>query len=181
MSPHCLTILAVNQQIRAEASAILYGTNHFKFSVGTRPTSRTWGTTGPSPYNTVRALPQSGISQINTCTIRIRIFWPAWNDIAELNLVKEWLYEICKLLKQGGHLREIEVESEYSVISLTRKDYNEFLKPFEGLSGLKSAIVKGFVEEAYAARLKMIMESKRKAETDNEGEVTTKSKKKRTK
>jgi hypothetical protein len=180
MSPHCLTILAVNQQIRAEASAILYGTNHFKFSIGARPTSRYWGVSGPSPYNTVRALPQSGISQINACTIRIRIFWPAWNVFTEQNLIKEWLYEICNLLKQGGRLREIEVELEYSVIFSQWEGHTAYLKPFEGLSGLESAIVKASVDEAYAARLEKIMESKQNAETDNEG-VTTRSKKKCTK
>jgi hypothetical protein len=57
MSPHCLTILSVNQQIRAEASAILYGTNHFKFYIGISSISRYWGPRFPSPYNTVRALP----------------------------------------------------------------------------------------------------------------------------
>jgi hypothetical protein len=73
MPSYCLTILAVSRQTRAEASAVLYRTNRFEFAIGKKPRMGFIRGTGPSPYNTVRALPQSGISQIKMCTVRIFI------------------------------------------------------------------------------------------------------------
>jgi len=64
--------------------------------------------------------------------------------------------------------------------------FEPLLKPLERLSGLKSAIVKGVVTEAYGAKLKMILENdgvrrykKRKVGTDSEEEVVLRPRKKR--
>jgi len=179
-----LAILGVSRQVRAEASVVLYGTNRFEFAIGKRPRMGFTRRTGPSPYNTVRALPQSGISQIRACTVRVfmdtvRAELPEKQD---MNLIREWLAELCRLLKQGKHLREIEVELDHfdyaqsESVQLKVEKFQTLLKPLEGLKGLKSAVVKGKVTEAYKMKLKMIMESnatnihkKRKAETDREG------------
>ncbi|KIM88597.1 hypothetical protein PILCRDRAFT_813562 [Piloderma croceum F 1598] len=167
MSSYCLTVLAVCQRMRAEASALLYGTNHFELSIGRG--------IGPSPFNTIRALPQSGIRQIKVCTVRISI--PTSTSKREMNPISNWMDELCQLLKQGGNLEEIEIELNYHTIPLDDLDgkFQTLLKPLESLRGLKSVIVKGQVTEAYGAKLKKIMESnetkKRKAATDNEEDI----------
>ena len=151
MAQHSLTVLALCRQIRAEANVLLYGTNHFEFAIGYR--------IGPSPYNTIRALPQSGISQIKSCTFHL-----SYTTKKEyLKQMKKWMEELCGLLKQGGNLQEITIEVENCWGS--RSDLAKFksvLKPFEHLGGLKSAVVKGQgVTEAYRAALKRVLEDDR--------------------
>jgi len=172
MSQYSLTVLALCKQIRAEANALLYGNNHFEFSIGRGG--------GPSPFNTIRTLPQSGISQIKACTVRIFIF-PGIKK-RQLNPIIDWMDEMCKLLKQGGNIQEIEIEiGLHHLYAEGPSDLVKFdclLKPLERLSGLKSANVKGLVTEAYGAKLKRVVEcdgirkyTKRKAETDSEGRI----------
>jgi len=179
MSQYSLTVLGLCQQIRAEAIALLYGTNHFEFSVGDG--------SGPSPFNTIRALPQSGISQIKSCAFHVVIF-PG----LQKRLIRGWMDEICKLLMHGGKLQEIKVEVGLDHGNIADPPdlvkVEPLLKPLERLNGLKSAIVKGLVTEAYAAQLKRLMENdgtrkykKRKAETAGEEEVVLRPKKKRSK
>ena len=95
MAQCSLIALALCWQIRAEANALLYGTNHFEFAIGY--------SAEPSPYNTIRALPQSGISQIKSCTFHLS--YTAKKE--HLRVMKEWMEELCMLLKQGGTLQEI--------------------------------------------------------------------------
>ena len=180
MSPYCLTVLVLCQQIRAEANALLYGTNHFKFSIGCG--------VGPSPFNTIRALPQSGISQIKACTIRVFVL-----SGLEKSPIRSWMDEMCKLMKQGGNLQEIKVEVRLDHLNTANpSDLSKFervlwvLKPLERLNGLKSVTVEGLVTEAYGAELKRLMEGdgtrkykKRKAETDSIEEVAVRPNKKR--
>jgi len=182
MSQYYLTVLALCRQIRAEANALLYGTNHFKFSIGRGG--------GPSPFNTIRALPQSGISQIKACTIHVFIF-PGLEK-RELSPIRDWVHEMCKLLKQGGNLQEIEIEiGLHHLDTADPLDFLKFerlLKPLECLSGLKSVNIKGLVTDAYRAELKRVVEDdgtrkykKRKAGTDSEEDVVVlRPKKKRT-
>jgi hypothetical protein len=177
----CLTVLAICQQIRAEANALLYGTNHFEFSIGRRGRF--------APINTIRALPQSGIGQIKTCTISI--FASPGLEKRQLSPIRGWMNEMYQLLKWGGNLQEIEIE-----VGLDRLDtagpsdlvmFEALLKPLEGLHGLKSAVVKGPITEAYREELKRVMEGdgarkykKRKAAPGLEGESVVRLKKKRT-
>lgn len=163
MSSYCLTVLAVCQRMRAEANALLYGTNHFEFSVGRG--------IGSSPFNTIRALPQSGIRQIKICTIRISI--PTSTGKREMNPIKSWMDELCELLKQDRNLEEIEIELNYHIIPLDNLDekFQTLLKPLEGLRGLKSVVVKGQVTETYGAKLKKVMESKKRKLASNEEDI----------
>jgi hypothetical protein len=169
MSAYSLKILAISQQTRAEASALLYGTNRFEFSIGTRPATGYWVGNGPSPYNTVRALPRSAISQIITC--RVRISMCRWckelPPSPEMRTVKLWLEEMCELLKQGGHLQVMEIELDdrgyrpirNTLAALNVRKYQRLLEPLEELRGLKSAVVEGEVESAYGVELVKLMES----------------------
>jgi len=178
MSQYCLTVLALCQQIRAEANPVLYGTNHFEFSIGRGG--------GPSPFNTIRALPQSGISQIKACTISVCTY--PWVDKGQLSVTTKWMDEMCKLLMQGGNLQEIKVEvgpKHLNTADLVK--FDDVLKPLERLSGLpvKSVIVKGLVTEAYGGKLKSIVQGdtsrkyKRKVGADSEEEVVLRPKQKR--
>jgi hypothetical protein len=179
MSQYCLTVLALCQQIRAEANAVLYGTNHFEFSVGHGG--------GPSPFNTVRALPQSGISHIKACTVSVCTY--PWTKKQKLNLIREWMDEMCNLLMEGGNLQEIKIEVGLDCLDIAvPSDLSKFgplLEPLECLNGLKSVIVKGLVTEAYVAKLKRIVESdrtrkyKRKVGVDDEEEIVLRQKRKR--
>jgi len=164
MSPWSLTVLAVCKQIRAEASTLLYGTNYFEFSVGHGD--------GPSPFNTIRALPQSGIMEIKACTIRIFVF--PWLKKGQMIAIRGWMDEFCKLVRQGGNLQDIEIVLNNTVESNAER-FQTLLRPLKSLSGLKSVIVKGHISEAYGAELKKIMEShativckKRKAVRDTD-------------
>ena len=149
-SPYSLEILAVCQKIHAEATPILYSTNHFVFSMGIR---RAWGA---GPYNTVGAVPRSGIMQIKECTVRICVGIRAHTQ-HDTAIINGWLDELCTLLKQGGHLREIRVELDHPFDHLL-KDGPTLLRPFHSLSQLKSASVDGHVTETYAGELKAVME-----------------------
>jgi hypothetical protein len=173
-----LTILAVCQQIHAEASTFIYSTNHFEFSVGHLDN-------GPSPFNTIRALPQSGISQIKACTIRI--FAPTWRKRGHMSTIEGWMDEVCALVKQGGNLQDIEIVL-FSRFTSNPDRFQTLLQPLMSLNGLKSVIVKGRVSKAFGAGLKKIMESdativckKRKGvqETDRELKVSARPTKKR--
>ena len=69
---------------------------------------------------------------------------------------------------------------------LNLEKFQTLLKPLESLNGLKSAVVKDKVTEAYGAKLKKTMEGspttmrrRRKAETDNKDKGTELPKKKR--
>jgi hypothetical protein len=162
--------------MRAEASALLYGTNHFELSIGRG--------VGPPLFNTIRALPQSGIRQIKVCTVRVTI--PISAGKREMKPIRSWMDELCELLKQGANLEEIEIELNYHTIPSENLDekFQTLLEPLEGLRGLKSVIVKGQVTEAYGAELKKKMESngtkKRKAAVDNEGDIAPPKKKHQT-
>jgi hypothetical protein len=182
MSQYSLAVLALCQQIRAEASPLLYGTNHFEFSIGQQGG-------GPSPFNTIRALPQSGISQIKTCIIRIFIF-PGLVEKPNLSPMIGWMDETCKLLKRGGNLQDIEIEVGFEYLEIAKPSdlvkFEPLLKPLERLKDLRSATVKGLVTPAYGAELKRVLEGdgtrkykKRKAETDSKIEVAVRPKKKR--
>lgn len=165
-----LTILELCQQIRAEANAVLYNTNRFEFLIG-------------GLVNTVRALPQSGISQIRACTIHIAVFLKIRDD--KLSLICGWVDELCKLLKKGGNLQEIHVEMQVSphlyVHFASPRDLARFeslLEPLEGLKCLKSGDVKGVVTEDYRAEFRKRIEGggtrkskKREAETDTSEET----------
>jgi hypothetical protein len=180
MSQYSLTVLALCQQIRAEASALFYDTNCFQFSIGY--------SSGPSPFNTVRALPQSGIKQIKRCTIRI--FASTMFGKRTLQVASDWLNEVCTLLSQGGNLQKIEIEirSHFPTTpSLDLRNFGLVLKPFLRLKGLKSVTVTGPVTEACNIKLKEMMKStgarSRKRETemdDNVGSVTQPKKRRRT-
>lgn len=150
MAQRSLIVLALCRQIRAEANALLYGTNHFEFAIG----YWTW----PSPYNTIRALPQSGITQIKSCTFHLS----HTTEKQHIRLMKKWMEELCGLLKQGGNLQEITIEVENCFGIAGPSDLVKFesvLKPFECLGGLKSAVVKGLgVTEAYRATFKKVLE-----------------------
>ncbi|KIM81458.1 hypothetical protein PILCRDRAFT_89164 [Piloderma croceum F 1598] len=165
MSPYCLTVLGLCQQMRAEANAVLYGTNHFEFSIGHGP--------GRLPFNTIRALPQSGISHIKAWTVSVCVY--PWIDGRNLSLMREWMDEMCKLLMEGGNLQEIKIKvrpgclavlpwSELSKLGL-------ILEPLECMNGLKSVIVKGLVTEACGAKLKRIVEVRKYKELDMERDV----------
>jgi hypothetical protein len=163
MSQYSLTVLTLCQQIRAEANALLYGTNHFQFSIG--------NSYGPSPFNTVRALPQLGIKQIKECTIRI---FASIFEKQKLQMTSDWLNEVCTLLSQGGNLRKIEIELKVRLSTTPSLDLGNFgpvLKPLVRLRGLNSATVTGPVTEACSIKLKEMMEStgarSRKREADN--------------
>jgi hypothetical protein len=179
MSQYCLTVLAVCQQIRAEANAVLYGTNHFEFSVGHGG--------GPSPFNTIRALPQSGISHIKACTISVCVY--PWTEKKNLSLMRGWMDETCKLLMQGGKLQEIKIEvgpkPPNTAVPLDISKLGLVLEPLERLNGSKSVIVKGLVTDACEPKLKKIVEGdrtrkyKRKAGADGEEEVVLRPKQKR--
>jgi len=179
MSQYSLTILAICQQIRAEANALLYGSNHFEFAIGSGG--------GPSPYNTIRTLPQSGISQITACTIHLYIC--PWITSRHASPIRNWMEEMCGLLKHGGNLQEITIEVGLHYHGpAERSDFlkiENLLKPLERLDGLKSAIVKGTVAEVYKAKLKWKLEDdgirtykKRKMGTDSEDLVVLRPKKK---
>ena len=180
LSQCSLIILALCQQIRDEANAVLYGTNRFEFSIGRGH--------GPSPFNTVRALPQSGISQIKVCIVHT--FVSPWLNREELREISGWMNEMCNLLKKGGNLQEIEVEIGINYVHTAKKSdlvkFRGLLKPLEGLNGLESAKVTGLVAEAYRAEFKRNAESdgtrkykKRKAGTNIEEEVVLRPKKRR--
>jgi len=178
MSQYCLTVLALCQQIHAEANAVLYSTNHFQFSIGHGA--------GPSPFNTIRALPQFGISQVKACSISVYAY--PWAQKRQLKQMRGWMDEMCKLLMQGGNLREIKIEVGLNHLNtavpsdLVRFDL--VLKPLERLNGLKSVIVKGLVTEAYEAKLKTIVQGdgarkyKRKVGAGEDDEVALRPKKK---
>jgi len=178
MSQYCLTVLGLCQQIHAEANAVLYGTNCFEFSIGHGE--------GPSPFNTIRALPQFGVSQIKACTVSVCAY--PWAEKRQLKQMREWMDEMCKLLMQGGNLQEIKIEVGVNHLNTALpSDFARFdpvLKPLERLNGLKSVIVKGLVTEAYGAKLKTIVQDdkarkyKRKAEADSEEEVVLRPKQK---
>ena len=171
MAQCSLIVLALCRQIRTEANALFYGTNHFEFAIGHR-----WAV--PSPYNTIRALPQSGISQIKSCTLHL-----SHNAQRQLlKQMKEWMEELCALLKQGGNLQEITIEVENHLCTPSLSDVVKFepvLKPFKHLSGLKSTVAKGpGVTDAYRAALKRVLEDdgtriykRRKAGTNSVEEV----------
>jgi len=171
--PRTLTILGLCQQIRAEASAMLYGTNHFKFSIG-------WSGMGPSPFNTVRALPQAGVCQIKACTIRIYILTSLQSRV--VGEIRDWVVELCELLKRGRCLQNIEIKLKDTVQLNGRPRFETLLEPLKSLNGLKSVTVTGQVSEVYGANLKKIMEreptkrKKRKADVGDqeEGAVPTK-------
>jgi len=176
MSPYSLAILGVCQQTRAEANALLYGTNHFHFSIGV---SWPWRAT-PSAFNTIRALPQSGISQIKECTIRI----DCPRDLRTTpgrKIITAWLAEVCQLFKQGGQLQVIKIELRYPYTTEMVTDVGQaLLAPFKCLRGLKSVEVLGLnnFTKPYGAKLKTKMESektsvhvKRKAKMDKDGHV----------
>lgn len=179
MSQYSLTVLALCQQIRAEASALLYGRNHFQFSIGY--------SYGPSPFNTVQVLPQPGIKLIKECTIRI--FISTVFEKRKLRVTSDWLNEVCTLLNQGGNLQKIEIEVRTQFPTTPLVDLGKFgpvLKPLVRLRGLKSATVTGPVTEACSIKLKEMMEStgarsgKREAETgDNVGSVMQPKKRRR--
>ena len=164
--------------MRAEANAVLYGTNHFEFSIG-------YGG-GPSPFNTIRALPQSGISHIKACTLSVCT--NPWADKKKLSLMRGWMNEMCKLLMQGGNFREITIEVGLgclnSGVPLDSK-IGRILGPLEHLNGLKSVIVKGLVTEAYGVKLKRMIEGggtrkyKRKVGADDEQDIVLRPKQKR--
>jgi len=179
MSQYSLTILALCKQIRAEASALFYGSNHFEFSVGIGY--------GPSPYNTIRTLPQCGISQITACTIHLCIC--LWITAQHVTPIRNWMAEMCELLKHGGNLREITIEVEFDYTTPAGRSellkIKNMLKPLERLNGIKMAIVKGIVAEDYKAELERKMKDdgirtykKRKIGTDSEDEVVLRPKKK---
>jgi hypothetical protein len=173
MSSFSLVILAVCRQTRSEAGALFYGTNHFEFSIGGEPFLTT-----ASPFNTVRALSQSGISQIKLCSVHVYIVTWLTPVTREEEGVIGWLDEMCKLLRTGGHLQEMEVEvhhfgypSQHPQQSRLKK-FQNVLKPLESLSGLKSATVEGKVTEAYRAKLVRMMQgdatNKQNTETNRE-------------
>jgi len=173
MSQYCLTVLALCQQIHAEAKAVLYGTNHFEFSIGHRG--------GPSPFNTIRALPQFGISQIKACTVSVCAY--PWAEKRQLKQMRGWMDEMCKLLMQGGNLQEIKIEVGVNHLNpAVPSDFARFdpvLKPLERLNGLKSVVVKGLAIEAYRAKLKdTARKYKRKVGADSEEEVVLRPKQK---
>ena len=181
MSQYCFTVLALCQQMRAEANAVLYGTNHFEFSIGSGG--------GPSPFNTVRALPQSGISHIKACTVSVCMY--PWAEKEKLRVMRGWMDEMCKLLMQGGNLQEIKIRVRQppgSVHTAVPSDSSKFglvLEPLERLNCLKSVIVKGLATEGCGAMLKGIMEGgrarkyKRKVGGDGEEKVVLRPKRKR--
>jgi hypothetical protein len=59
--------------------------------------------------------------------------------------IKNWMEEMCELLKHGGNLWEITIEVLLHYIGrVEQSDFmkiEHLLKPFEHLNGLKSAIV----------------------------------------
>jgi len=177
MSPYSLAILAVCKQTRTETSALLYGTNRFEFSIGIRPPVWYWRMGTPSPYNTVRALPQSGIKRITACTVRMGIPVEP-NTIAgrqAMSLVGGWMNELSQLFKQGGELLDLKIELG-NLRNRRAVPFRTLLAPLEGLRGLKSVDILGNnLTEAYGAKLKKIMKSdridvrKRKPEMDKEG------------
>jgi hypothetical protein len=175
MSPYCLTVLGLCQQMRAEANAVLYGTNHFEFSIGHGP--------GGSPFNTIRALPQSGISHIKAWSLSVSIY--PWIEGRHLSLMRGWMNEMCKLLMEGGNLQEITIEVRPGSVPLELSKLGLVLESLECMKGLKSVIVKGLVTEACGAKLKRIVEGdrtrkyKRKVGADGEEEVVLRPKQKR--
>lgn len=180
MSQCCLTVLTICQQIRAEANALLYGTNHFEFSIGRRGRL--------APINTIRALPQSGISQIKACTMSILV--SPGLEMRQLSPIRGWINEMYQLLKRGGNLREIKIEVGLDLLDTAGpSDFIKFvplLKPMKGLNGLKSAVVKGLITEDYREEFKRVMEGdgtskskKRKVGPLREGESVVQLKKKR--
>jgi len=175
MSAYCLTVLGLCQQMRAEANAVLYGTNHFEFSIGHGP--------GGSPFNTIRALPQSGISHIKAWSVSVCVY--PWIEGRNLSLMRGWMDEMCKLLMEGGNLQEIKIEVQPGSVPLELSKLGLVLEPLECMKGLKSVIVKGLVTEACRAKLKRIVEGdrtrkyKRKVGADGEEEVVLRPKQKR--
>jgi len=175
MSPYCLMVLGLCQQMRVEANAVLYGTNHFEFSIGHGP--------GGSPFNTIRALPQSGISHIKAWSVSVCVY--PWIEGRNLSLMRGWMDEMCKLLMEGGNLQEIKIEVRPGLVPLELSKLGLVLEPLECMKGLKSVIVKGLVTEACGAKLKRIVEGdrtrkyKRKVGADGEEEVFLRPKQKR--
>ena len=175
MSPYCLTVLGLCQQMRAEANAVLYGTNHFEFSIGE-------GRYG-SPFNTIRALPQSGISHIKAWSISVCVL--PWIVRKNLSLMRGWMDEMCKLLMEGGNLQEIKIEVRPASVRLESSKLGLVLEPLECTKGPKSVVVKGLIAEACEAKLKRIVEGdrtrkyKRKVGADGEEEVALRPKQKR--
>ena len=99
--------------------------------------------------------------------------------------------EMYQLLKWGGNLRELEIEAGLERLDTAGPSdlvmFEPLLKPLERLNGLKSAVVKGLITEAYREELKRVMEGdgtrkykKRKAGPVGEGESVVRLKKKRT-
>jgi len=191
MSSFYLAIFRVCQQICTEASALLYGTNRFKFCMGRRPASGYFYGNGPSPFNTARALPRSTIGQIKMCAVRVYMctYCAEVPPAEEMCIIRDWLEEMCKLFERGRQLREIEVELDHHdypriqatplSVPLDVEKFQTLLEPLKRLKGLKSAIVKGTVTNTYRAELKEIMEGgaawgqkKRKAEMDKEKAIT---------
>ena len=93
-------------------------------------------------------------------------------------MMKEWMEELCMLLKRGGNLQEITIEVENNLGTPGPSNLVKFervLKPFEHLGGLKSAVVEGLgVTKGYRVALKRALEddgtrkyTKRKAGMDN--------------
>jgi hypothetical protein len=168
MSPFSLSILGVCQQIHTEASALLYGTNRFKFCIGRRPTSGYFKGNGPSPFNTVRALPQSAIGQIKICAVRIYMctFCASLPRARDMSYIKNLLAEMCKLLEKGGLLREMEMQLDHydyptfqglhAPLDVDR--FQMVLEPLKVLKGLNSASIRGSITNAYGSELKEIME-----------------------
>ena len=109
--------------------------NHFEFSVGSGG--------GPSPYNTIRTLPQSGISRITVCTVHLCIC--PWITSRQASPIRHWMEEICELIKDGGNPQEITIEVGLHYIGPAERSdllkIENLLKPLERLNGLKSAIV----------------------------------------
>jgi hypothetical protein len=85
---------------------------------------------------------------------------------AKMHTIKVWLEEMCKLLKQGGHLQALEVHLDNhrhsqihaELAALDVEKYQKLLEPLKRLKGLKSAVVEGKVTKAYSAELKESME-----------------------
>jgi hypothetical protein len=175
MSQYSLTLLTSCQQIRAEANALLYGSNHFEFLI-------VHGESERFPYNTIRALPQFAVRQIKACTIHICIFPRITKQ--RLNAIRRKMGEICKLLMQDGNLQELIIDARFQANNFgatTSGDpvkFEPLLQSLKRLRGLKLAIIKVLgVAETYGAELKRILEDdgiekyKRKAETDSDQEV----------
>lgn len=150
---HLLALLSVNRQIHEEAGDVLYRKNNFSCVMGDEKRVFCVGWYY-SPFNTVRALPQSAIGKITSFTLFICV--ETYGGLPRYEATKpkvlEWLDELSSLLKDGESLRSICIQVRLSDGYQALGVYDDILKPLKVLDGLQEAKVEGDITKEVGIR-----------------------------